>query len=319
MTLVLLSLVAAAAAVPHVLRLERSSPGVAAAIWMAAIALRALVTLFAVLSALLFIPTTRAFALVTQWCWHGILPPVSIHLPVSGQVLGAATLVLPLLAVATSALWIAVGVWRAVRRVRVAVDRSIVGPGPLDSIVVADRDVLVAATGLRRPRIVISAGALLALDDAELAASLEHERGHIARFHRYVVVAAECCRAVARFLPGTRAAARELCFQLERDADRYALAARHDPAALASAICKAARTSAVPPPAFALNGGSVRRRVRLLLDSPTPPDRVRDRPLRLVAAVMLALVVTASAGLPATAHAGLDSVNAASLADHCPG
>jgi hypothetical protein len=41
-------------------------------------------------------------------------------------------------------------------------------------------------------------------------------------------------------LSGTRAATRELVFELERDADRYALQQAHEPAVPASAICKAA-------------------------------------------------------------------------------
>jgi len=77
------------------------------------------------------------------------------------------------------------------------------------------------------------------LDDEELAASLEHERGHVARRHRFALVIAEVCRASARALPGTRHAVAELIFHLERDADRLVVDRLHDPAALASAICKA--------------------------------------------------------------------------------
>ena len=110
--------------------------------------------------------------------------------------------------------------------------------------------------GCGRPRIVISAGALVALDDAELLASLDHERGHIALRHRYLLVAGELARAVARFLPGTRAAARELVFSLERDADRYAL-----DAAATTRPCWRAR-SARPRRAPPRPGAGARRRRR---------------------------------------------------------
>jgi hypothetical protein len=177
---------------------------------------------------------------------------------------------------------------------------SVVGPGPGESLIVADGTLLVAVAGLLRPKGVISAGALVELDDDELLASLDHERGHIVLRHRYLIVAGELARAVGRFLPGTKAAARELLFSLERDADRYALERRHEPTVLASAICKAAR-GATAPPALALGGGVVARRARLLLDAGTPPAHLG---LIALAPVMVALVAATAIALPFAAHAG---------------
>lgn len=57
-------------------------------------------------------------------------------------------------------------------------------PDPRESLLLADATVLVAAAGLRKPRVVVSAGALLNLDHEELAASLDDEYGHIVRRHR---------------------------------------------------------------------------------------------------------------------------------------
>jgi bla regulator protein blaR1 len=184
--------------------------------------------------------------------------------------------------------------------------------------VLADGEVLVAAAGLRRPQVVVSAGALMTLDDQELAASLEHEHGHIERRHRYVLVMAELCRALARFLPGTRKAAMELVFHLERDADRYAVARTNDPAALASAICKACESSAFGAPALALGGGVVPRRIRLLLDGEANPQSRREVPLRALASVMVALVALSAGTLPAAAHAGYHQTGTASTVRHCP-
>lgn len=93
---------------------------------------------------------------------------------------------LPAVALALSALSVVFGLWRAARSVKALLASRKIGPGPRDSIVVEDGGLLVAVAGLRRPRVLISAGA--AFDDEELGASLEHEHGHIQRRHRFA-----CC------------------------------------------------------------------------------------------------------------------------------
>ncbi len=175
----------------------------------------------------------------------------------SSHTLTDAVFALPALALAGSLLYSAFGLARAAHRVRGLVRDTAIGTGPGGSVVLSDGALLVAVAGLRRPQVVVSAGALVELDEAELRAGLDHERGHIALRHRYLLVAGELARAVGRFLPGTNAAARELTFALERHADSYALSRRHEPAVLASAICKAAR-GALQAPALSL--GRWRRR-----------------------------------------------------------
>jgi Zn-dependent protease with chaperone function len=319
MTAALAALVALAIAAPHLLRLEQTSPGLAAFIWFSALALRALTALFCALFVVVYLPATELFVAVTHWCWHAVIPLIAAHLPLDGHALGDVALIAPAFALAASALSVGVGLWRASRRVRLLLRRAVVGPRPAQSLVLADGEVLVAAAGLRRPQVVVSAGALMALDDQELTASLEHEHGHIERRHRYVLVTAELCRALARFLPGTRTAARELTFHLERDADRYAVDRTNDPAALASAICKACESSAFSAPASALGGGVVSRRIRLLLDGEAHPPSRRDVPLRALATAMVALVTLGAAALPAAAHAGYHEASSASTVHHCPG
>jgi hypothetical protein len=124
---------------------------------------------------------------------------------------------------------------------------------------------------------VVSAGALTSLDDGELYAGLDHERGHIDRRHRWVLVAAAVLRGLARPLPGTRAAAEELAFHLERDADRFALRRDNEPLDLATAICKAAGGANLGVTAMALNGGGAARRVRQLLESSDATSRPMPR------------------------------------------
>jgi beta-lactamase regulating signal transducer with metallopeptidase domain len=202
------------------------------------------------------------------------------------------------------------GVFRAARAVRATVRRAVVAGGPRGAVIVGGPNVLLAATGVARPRVLVSAGALTALDDEELAAGLDHERGHIVRRHRFVLLFAELCRAVARFLPGTRRAVEELRYHLERDADRWALARRHDPAALAAAICKAA--PAEPgghPGVLALGGSKTTRRLDELLRASSPRCEPALRCCFAFAAVLLmGVTLTLAAVLPATAAAGVEQL-----------
>lgn len=317
MTLALAMLVTTAVCAPHLLRLESSPPAVAATIWFSALALRALGTVFCAVFVVFYLPTTELFSLITHWCWHAVVPFIAAHLPLDGHGLGDAALVTPAFVLAISTLSAAAGLWRAARRVRRLLAAAVVGPGPRESLVLADGEVLVAAAGLRRPRVVVSAGALLKLDDEELAASLDHEQGHIARRHRFVLVAAELCRALARFLPGTRVATRELAFHLERDADGYAVTRCNDPLALASAICKAAQRRGSVAVAMALGGAAVSRRIRLLLDADESPRPPRNLPLRLLACAMVTMAIAGVGALPAAAHAGLHQAAAVPALEHC--
>ncbi len=310
-------LAGAAITAPHLLRLEHAHPATAAAIWLAAVCLRALVALFVVLFFIFYVPTTALFEVVTQWCWHTALPVVTSHLGLSGHSVGDVALLAPLFALAVSMLSVCVGLWRATRAISAWVRRTAVGPGPQESLIVGEYDIVVAAAGLRRPRIIVSAGALTCFDDEELAASLAHERGHIARRHRFMLVIAEVSRSLARLLPGTRRAIAELTFHLERDADRWALERRHDPIALASAICKAAQPrSSAGGALLMLGGGAVTRRVRQLLEWTGMPGR-RAR-LDVLAASMVILVVGLGAALPSATLAGIDFAAQGSPVRHCP-
>jgi len=199
-----------AIAAPHVLRLETAHPATAAAIWFAALSLRALVALFFAVFVVLYLPTTALFDLVTHWCWHAVLPVVTTHLGLSGHSIGDVALLAPMLGLAASLMSVSFGLWRATRTIRAWVRSTSIGPGPQHSVIVGEHDVVVAAAGFRRPKVIVSAGALTTFDDEELAASLAHERGHIAHRHRFVLASAEVCRSLARLLPGTRRAVGEL-------------------------------------------------------------------------------------------------------------
>ena len=313
MSAVFAGLVASAIAAPHLVRLERASPALAATIWFCALTLRALTVIAAALFVILVVPTTPLFSLVTHWCWHTMLPVLATHLGLDGHRFGDVATVLPGFLIAASLLSVAFGVARAARKVRAFLRHAELGPGPEGTVMVAGSDVVVAVAGLHRPRVVVSAGALITLDDDELAASLDHERGHIVRRHRFVLVIAEFLRALSRPLPGTRLAMTELVCHLERDADEWAIARRHDPLALASAICKAA-TAALAAPAgvtTALGGGAATRRVRELVERRQAPRRLP----RLLAVMMVSVTLVSAISLPAAAF-GTDG-NVTPRQRHC--
>lgn len=312
MTVVLATAGVLALLLAHALPLERTGPALAAATWCAALAVRALSVLYLVLYVALFLPHTELFAALTHWCWATIFPLIATHLDLDGSHVGAGAVVLPAVILAASlvsAMW---GVVRAAGALRAAVRRAFVGGGPRGSVVVGGPTVLLAATGVARPRILVSAGALTLLDDDELAAGLAHEQGHIARRHRYVLLFAELCRGLARFLPGTRRAVEELRYQLERDADRWALAHRHAPSALAGAICKAAPDPRGRPRVLALGGGNTARRLDELLTSGAAPCRRRLRAwVALSAVVLTAVSLFLAAALPVTAATGVEQLGKA--------
>ena len=324
MILGLTALLAVSIAAPHVVNLRHASPTAAVAVWFSALALRALSVLFVAMYLVLYLPETQAFVALTHWCWHAVLPLLTTHLGLDGHRVGDTAVLVPAVVLSASLVSAAFGVIRAARAVRRLLTHASLGPGPSDSLIVGGADVVVAAAGIARPRLLVSAGALTVLDDEELAAGLDHERGHIARRHRYLLVGAEICRGVARFLPGTRRVMQELTFHLERDADRWALARRHDPLALASAICKAATGRMTIGPALASLSGSsgVADRLDELVQ---PGDGTTGRFSRLlVSAAAVALVsvtVALTAALPATAVAGVGQLTGAgpALSEPCEG
>lgn len=316
--MVLSALTVFAIGIPHVLKLANAHAPTAALVWFLALCLRALVAMYAAIFVIFFMPATVIFQLVTHWCWHTAVPLLTAHLGFSGHSLGELALLAPILGLAASMTSVCFGLWRAGRTIRRWISRTSIGPGPHRSLIVGEHDVVIAAAGVRRPQVIVSAGALTTLDDEELDAGLAHEHGHIARRHRFVLVGAEVCRALARFLPGTRHAVTELVFHLERDADRWAVSRHHDPRALASAICKAAQRRPTQQAAvMTLSGGSVTRRVVELLhcDRVLPPSRRRT--LDLVAISMVGLAITLSAALPAASLAGVQRAGDDDPVRHC--
>jgi Peptidase family M48 len=271
---------------PHFLRFEGANPGAAVVLWSAALGLRALVVVGTVAGALVLLHPAQLMRAFADW-------PCAPHHHVAGHALAAAGG----LALSLSLVWALARVAQATLAVRRLIRRPL-GRGPEGSVIVGGDDVVLAAAGLTRPTLVVSAGALARLDDAELSAAIAHERAHIRRRHRFILLFAELCRVLGRPLPGTAHAVRELRFQLERDADRSAVRDRADRLALASAICKAATGATSRAGMAALGGDGTAARVRELLQDAVPD--VHPRRLRALAAGASALAVGAALSLPVT-------------------
>jgi hypothetical protein len=268
-------------ALPHLLHLRRADPAAACLLWAAALGLRALLVVGTVAAALALLHPAHLFAAFAQW------PCEPKH-----RIAGHAAATLGGLALSLSLLYALARIVQAAAAVRRLI-RHPLGAGPEGTLIVGGGGIVLAAAGLWRPRLLVSAGALTQLDDAELRAAIAHEQAHIRRGHRWALLFAEVCRALGRPLPGTRHAGRELRLHIERDADRSAARGRPERLALASALVKAASGSAAQAGISLLGGGDgVVARVRELLDA---EDGLRSERRLRGAAVLVALLAVAVA------------------------
>jgi beta-lactamase regulating signal transducer with metallopeptidase domain len=304
MTGALAAIIAAGIVLPHVLRLQRVAPVTAVVLWLSSLALRALACLLAVIYLFFFLPRTELFVVLSHWCAHMAPPASGSELAVEGHAIAKLALYAPGIVLAVSLLSICVGSVRDARVARHIVAEHAVGLGPRNSLIVGGSDVLFAVAGLIHPRIVVSAGALASLDDDELAAGLDHESGHIARRHRFVMLLAVGLRALGRAVPGSGRGVRELAFHLERDADRWALRRKNDRVALASVICKAA-TAERPPALVGLGDTDVRERLGQVLDTCSGTTRRAGAAFNALATTMVVCTVLVAAIVPAAARSGV--------------
>ncbi len=309
--------VPAAIVVPHLLPLHKVNPASAAAVWLAALALRALTAIGGAIFAFVYLPQTGVYDAVAHWCWHEALPILATHLGLSGHPLIHAAVLLPGLAVAASVLWLLFGLARGWLLLRARLTRTL-GEGPLGSTVIEDRQVVVGVTGVGRGRIVVSDRALGLMDPEELEASLSHEIAHIRRRHRPLLLLGSLLKALGRALPGTPRAERELRFSLERDADEYAVRQTDDPLSLASAICKAAGATPLPSTIGLSDGGRVTLRLDILAGEAPRAGRTLERGARLLGLGLTMMVLGLSATLPSWALAAPRAEHTLSaVGQHC--
>ncbi|NYT96617.1 M56 family metallopeptidase [Salinispora sp. H7-4] len=136
-----------------------------------------------------------------------------------------------------------------------------------------------------RPRVVISAGTLDLLDQAELAAVLTHEQAHAQERHDLVLLPFTALRRALPWLRWVRDAHERVTLLVEMRADDKARE-RHAEAPLAGALRRfaAAGDRLTPAGALGLGDHDLELRVHRLLESRRPP--------RLVGAAALAVTTT---------------------------
>jgi Zn-dependent protease with chaperone function len=139
----------------------------------------------------------------------------------------------------------------------------------------------------RRSRIVVSAGALDLLDSGELAAVVDHERGHVHERHHLILLPFASMIEMLNWMPYVTRAPRAVRGLLEMAADDYATRF-HSPRVLASALIQMVHPSAVPSCAFGASSGSVAARVRRLID---PHRKSRTVALAACAAASVLVIV----------------------------
>ena len=136
----------------------------------------------------------------------------------------------------------------------------------------------------RRPTVVLTTGAVQALDPDQLAAVLAHERAHLAAHHHRLLAMARIGRQVLPFLPLMRDADAQVTRLVEMHADDVAQRAS-GPAPLATALVALATGS--PAPALAAAAIDTVQRIHRLLDPARPLGRGRRHLLRATAAVFV--------------------------------
>jgi Zn-dependent protease with chaperone function len=160
----------------------------------------------------------------------------------------------------------------------------------------------------RHPTVILTTGAVAALDPAQLDAVLAHERAHLAGRHHAFLAMARIGRQVLPFVPLMQDADMQVARLVELHADDTATRAS-DPRSLATALVVLA-TAASPAPALAAAATDAVQRIQRLLGPAEPLRPVRRHLLRATAAA-LALTPVLLALTPAVVALALGRVHAA--------
>src|ERR1700689_4805983 len=148
----------------------------------------------------------------------------------------------------------------------------------------------------RQPTVILTTGAMQALDPGQLDAVLAHERAHLTGRHHRLLAMARIGREVLPFLPLMRDAEEQVARLVELHADDAATRGR-DPRQLATALVVLA-TAASPASAPAAGTTDSVQRIHRLLPPGEPLGRAR-RQLLSAAAAALALTPVLLALTPA--------------------
>jgi Zn-dependent protease with chaperone function len=124
-----------------------------------------------------------------------------------------------------------------------------------------------------QPTVIVTTGALQALEPGQLDAVLAHERAHLAYHHHRLLAIARISSQVLPFIPLTRDIAAQVARLIEMHADDAATGAR-DGEVLATALVALAGTVS-PAPGLAAAATDAVQRIHRLLGSAEPLGRVR--------------------------------------------
>ena len=136
----------------------------------------------------------------------------------------------------------------------------------------------------RHPTVVLTTGALDALDPGQLQAVLAHERAHLAGHHHRSAGPGQDRPLVLPFLPLMRDADAQVTRLVELHADDAATRAR-DPRSLAAALVVLA-TAASPAPSLAAAATDSVQRIHRILGPPVPLSQARRQLLRATTAAL---------------------------------
>jgi Zn-dependent protease with chaperone function len=142
----------------------------------------------------------------------------------------------------------------------------------------------------RRPRIVVSSGAVRILSRDELAAVIEHERGHAEEHHGLIMLPMTGLKDLFGWIPYARLAPMKVGGLLEMAADDFA-ARRHSPASLAAALVQMTTSGRVPTCAMPFSSALVEQRISRLLASNRTSRKTATGTL-LLAASTIAIPLT---------------------------
>jgi Zn-dependent protease with chaperone function len=172
---------------------------------------------------------------------------------------------------------------QALRRAQTA--RLVGWPEPaLGAVLVKHAQPAAYCVAGRQPTVILTTGAVRALDPGQLAAVLAHERAHLAGRHHRLVALARIGREVLPFLPLMRDAEKQVARLVELHADDAAARAR-DPRLLATALVILV-TPASPASALAAGATDSVQRIRRLLGPCEPLGPGRRHLLRAAAAAL---------------------------------
>jgi Zn-dependent protease with chaperone function len=136
----------------------------------------------------------------------------------------------------------------------------------------------------RHPTVVLTTGALDALDPGQLNAVLAHERAHLAGRHHRLLALARIGRLVLPFLPLMRDADAQVTRLVEMHADDAATRTS-DRRSLATALVTLA-TAASPAPSLAVAATDSVQRIHRILGPPEPLSQARRQLLRATTAAL---------------------------------